>query len=96
MKKAKDFTEEEKTAIIKRLKRAKPTKVAKAFDTTWQTVLAIKKANDERAKVDKVKKADTPKPVKNKAKLENEVLKMKVNALTEQVKKLRAVIIELA
>ena len=27
MKKAKDFTEEEKAAIIKRLKRAKPTKV---------------------------------------------------------------------
>ena len=95
MKKAKDFTEEEKTAIIKRLKRAKPTKVAKAFDTTWQTVLAIKKANDERALVRK-DKADTPQPIKNKAKLENEVLKMKVNALTEQVKKLRAVIIELA
>ena len=48
MKKAKDFTEEEKAAIIKRLKRAKPTKVAKAFDTTWQTVLAIKKANESR------------------------------------------------
>ena len=95
MKKAKDFTEEEKTAIIKRLKRAKPTKVAKAFDTTWQTVLAIKKANDERALVRK-DKADTPQPIKNKAKLENEVLKMKVNALTEQVKKLRATIIELA
>ena len=95
MKKAKDFTEEEKAAIIKRLKRAKPTKVAKAFDTTWQTVLAIKKANDERALVRK-DKADTPQPIKNKAKLENEVLKMKVNALTEQVKKLRAVIIELA
>ena len=95
MKKAKDFTEEEKTAIIKRLKRAKPTKVAKAFDTTWQTVLAIKKANDERALIRK-DKADTPQPIKNKAKLENEVLKMKVNALTEQVKKLRAVIIELA
>lgn len=95
MKKAKNFTEEEKTAIIKRLKRAKPTKVAKAFDTTWQTVLAIKKANDERALVRK-DKADTPQPIKNKAKLENEVLKMKVNALTEQVKKLRAAIIELA
>ena len=95
MKKAKDFTEEEKAAIIKRLKRAKPTKVAKAFDTTWQTVLAIKKANDERALIRK-DKADTPQPIKNKAKLENEVLKMKVNALTEQVKKLRAAIIELA
>ena len=95
MKKAKDFTEEEKAAIIKRLKRAKPTKVAKAFDTTWQTVLAIKKANDERALVRK-DKADTLQPIKNKAKLENEVLKMKVNALTEQVKKLRAAIVELA
>ena len=95
MKKAKDFTEEEKAAIIKRLKRAKPTKVAKAFDTTWQTVLAIKKANDERALIRK-DKADTPQPIKNKAKLENEVLKMKVNALTEQVKKLRAAIVELA
>ena len=96
LKHTKDFTDEEKIAIIEKLKKAKPAKVAEEFGTRWQTVLAIRRAAGKRAKVDKVKKADTPQPIKNKAKLENEVLKMKVNALTEQVKKLRAAIVELA
>ena len=82
----KDFTDEEKAVIIARLKKARPAKVAKEFGTTWQTVRAIKKADDERA-------LDLVRADKNRKK--NKVLKMKVNALTEQVEKLRAAIKEL-
>lgn len=43
-KRVKDFTDEEKAAIIARLQRVEPFRVAKEFDTTWQTVAAIGKA----------------------------------------------------
>ena len=91
MKKAKDFTEEEKTAIIKKLKKARPAKVAKEFNTTWQTVLAISRAAGERDSVTKTN-VKTSVPLK----FENEILKNKIKTLTEQIEKLRAAIKELA
>ena len=92
MKKAKDFTDEEKATIIKKLKKARPANVAKKFNTTWQTVLAISRAAGERDSVPTKTNVKTSVPLK----FENEILKDKIKTLTEQIEKLRAVIKELA
>ena len=53
----KDFTDEEKAAIVARLKKIEPARVAKEFDTTWQVVVAIAKAaNKTRTAAIKLKK----------------------------------------
>ena len=52
-KRIKDFTDEEKAAIIARLKRIEPTRVAKEFDTTPQTVAAINNAVKGKKKATK-------------------------------------------
>lgn len=44
LKKAKDFSDEEKAAIAARAKRSELSRVAKDFGTTWQVVNAIMKA----------------------------------------------------
>ena len=63
MKKVKDFTEEEKAAILARAEKIELPRVAKEFNTTWQVVSAIQRSakntknkKSKAAKVDKVKK----------------------------------------
>ena len=68
-KSAKDFTPEEKLAILARAERIEFSRVAKEFGTTWQTVSAIKReAKKEASKkveteVKKVKAEEKPAPV---------------------------------
>ena len=54
-KSAKDFTPEEKAAILARAERIEFSRVAKEFGTTWQTVSAIRK----QAKKEATQKVDT-------------------------------------
>lgn len=69
LKSAKDFTPEEKLAILARAERIEFSRVAKEFGTTWQTVSAIKReANKEATKkaeteVKKVKAEEKPAPI---------------------------------
>ena len=68
-KSAKDFTPEEKLAILARAERIEFSRVAKEFGTTWQTVSAIKReAKKEASKkveteIKKVKAEEKPAPV---------------------------------
>ena len=65
LKSAKDFTPEEKLAILARAERIEYSRVAKEFGTTWQTVSAIKKEATKKAEaeVKKVKAEEKPAPV---------------------------------
>ena len=57
LKKVKDFSAEERAAILARLKRIEPTRVAKEFNTTWQVVVAIERAEKRGTSKKKTTKA---------------------------------------
>lgn len=69
LKKVKDFSDEEKAAILARLKRIEPARVAKEFNTTWQVVVAIQNSTKKKAKPASraAKKAEDKKGTKVKA-----------------------------
>lgn len=66
LKKVKDFSAEERAAILERLKRIEPTRVAKEFDTTWQVVKAIERA-EKKSTISKKAKTSARKSTKSKA-----------------------------
>ena len=61
LKKVKDFTDEEKAAILARADRIEIARVAKEFNTTWQVVSAIqrsaKNAKNKKGKATKITKS---------------------------------------
>ena len=70
LKKVKDFSDEEKAAIIARAERIEIARVAKEFNTTWQVVSAIQRSAKNakaKAKIKKNKIVKLPKTAAGKA-----------------------------
>ena len=51
-----DFSDEEKKAMVERAKRLEVSRVAKEFDTSWQVVAALVRAENKKAKASKAAK----------------------------------------
>lgn len=105
VKQAKDFTDEEKAAIIARSKRIGDSKTAKEFNTTRWVVRNLRYQSDNPKNIvapnDENTKHSVVPPSKNKTvnandqkklKMENEILKERITFLAEQVNKLKEAI----
>ena len=77
LKKVKDFSEEEKEAILARANKIEITRVAKEFGTTWQVVSAIQRSakNAARKAAKKTKAAKTGKAPRSSDERRLEILK---------------------